>query len=74
LHNLAHGAAIVVSGHADNNVHFANADQFANKIIRKYASFGQKLLLTPTVVKRTRSRPHGRDARASTIYFRLFLA
>src|SRR5258708_24399987 len=44
LHHRPHRLAVVIGGHGDQNVHLANVDQLADKIIRKYACFQAKLL------------------------------
>jgi hypothetical protein len=43
LHHRPHRVAVVVSGHCNQDIHLANVNQLADKLIRKYARFGQKL-------------------------------
>jgi hypothetical protein len=42
LHHLSHGSSIIVSGHSNHNVHFANVNQLAYELIRKYGVIGQR--------------------------------
>jgi predicted RNA binding protein YcfA (HicA-like mRNA interferase family) len=41
LHHRPHRLTVVVGGHGNQDVHLANVDQLTDKVIRKYACFGQ---------------------------------
>src|SRR6266498_566760 len=45
LHDLSNRSSVIVRGHSNQNVHFANINQLANELVGKYCFLGQKQLL-----------------------------